>query len=115
MGLGALATLGVKKPPNLTIAVLDNGRYGETGMQLTHTALGVDLAGVALACKFDAARMVEDMDGVSQLRDEIHGTEPGLRLAQIRIKAESPEKVLPPRDGVFLKNRFRARLGLPTI
>ena len=38
MGLGALATIGVQRPPNLAIAVFDNGRYGETGMQASHTA-----------------------------------------------------------------------------
>ena len=44
MSVGALATIAVEKPPNLTIAVLDNERFGETGMQKTHTAFGVDLA-----------------------------------------------------------------------
>ena len=47
MGLGALATIGVQHPKNLTVVVIDNERYGETGMQHTHTAHGVDLAGVA--------------------------------------------------------------------
>jgi thiamine pyrophosphate-dependent acetolactate synthase large subunit-like protein len=37
MGLGSLATIGVKQPPNLAIVVLDNRRYGETGMQASHT------------------------------------------------------------------------------
>jgi hypothetical protein len=49
MGLGSLATAAVQAPPNLAIVVLDNERYGETGMQRTHTALGVDLAAVAAA------------------------------------------------------------------
>ena len=53
MGLGSLATIGVQKPNNLAIVVLDNGRYGETGMQRSHTALGVSLTGVAAACGFD--------------------------------------------------------------
>src|SRR6266516_1126574 len=44
MGLGSLATIGVRRPGNLSIVVLDNERYGETGMQKTHTAYGVDLA-----------------------------------------------------------------------
>src|SRR3954465_12633986 len=49
MGLGAFATIGVQQPANLTIVVIDNERYGETGMQATHTAHGIDLAGVARA------------------------------------------------------------------
>ena len=47
MGLGSLATIGARRPANLSVAVLDNERYGETGMQATHTAYGVDLAAVA--------------------------------------------------------------------
>ena len=53
MGMGSLATIGVQQPPNLTVVVIDNERYGETGMQETHTAHGVDLAGVARACGFN--------------------------------------------------------------
>ena len=52
MGLGSLATIAVQRPPNLAIVVFDNERYGETGMQATHTAQGVDLAGIAAACGF---------------------------------------------------------------
>src|SRR5437762_14270373 len=38
MGVGALATIGVQQPANLTVVVIDNERYGATGMQRTHTA-----------------------------------------------------------------------------
>src|SRR5918992_3348360 len=47
MGLGSLATIGAHQPANLTVVVIDNERYGETGMQSTHTAHGVDLSAVA--------------------------------------------------------------------
>ena len=50
MGLGALATIGVQRPPNLAIAVFDNGHYGETGMQSSHTETAVALVAVAAAC-----------------------------------------------------------------
>src|ERR1700761_576390 len=33
MGMGSLATVGLQKPANLTIVVLDNEVYGETGGQ----------------------------------------------------------------------------------
>src|SRR5688572_30481738 len=62
MGLGALATIGVQKPKNLTVVVIDNQRYGETGMQATHTASGVDLAAVAKACGFKNSRTVSTME-----------------------------------------------------
>src|SRR5690606_4008366 len=58
MGLGSLATIGVQRPRNLAILVMDNERYGETGMQETHTRFGVDLPGVAKASGFRAAGTV---------------------------------------------------------
>jgi len=57
MGLGSLATIGVQHPRNLSVVVLDNERYGETGMQASHTAFGVDLAAVAGASRALAARL----------------------------------------------------------
>src|ERR1700691_3973794 len=48
MGLGSLATIGVKQPNNLAVVVLNNAHYGETGMQPSHTSAGVDLTAVAL-------------------------------------------------------------------
>ncbi len=52
MGIGSLATIGTQGPPNLVVAVIDNERYGETGMQETHTARGVDLEGIARCSGF---------------------------------------------------------------
>ncbi|MBT3992343.1 MAG: aldehyde dehydrogenase [Rhodospirillaceae bacterium] len=115
MGLGALATAGAKQPGNLSIAVLDNERYGETGMQLTHSAQGVDLAGVAAACNFSHTEVIRDLNDVAPFGQRAQATDFGVRLAQIKIKAESPEKVLPSRDGVFITTRFRANLGFATL
>ena len=39
MGLGSLATVAAMAPPNLAILCVDNGHYGETGYQITHTVL----------------------------------------------------------------------------
>ena len=36
-----------------------------------------------------------------------------LGLAQVLVRAESPARALPPRDGRLLQGRFRASLGLP--
>src|SRR5271154_2446424 len=58
MGLGSLATIGVKQPGNLAIVVLDNEHYGETGMQPSHTRDGVDLVGIARAWKFREAQAI---------------------------------------------------------
>ena len=110
MGLGSLATIALKKPANLTIAVLDNGHYGETGMQVSHAGHGIALDRVAAACAFGWTGAISDMAGVAALRDRV-AARSGLAFATIRIAAVNPPRVLPPRDGVHVKNRFRAALG----
>jgi thiamine pyrophosphate-dependent acetolactate synthase large subunit-like protein len=109
MGLGSLATIAVQRPPNLAIVVLDNERYGETGMQPTHTAHGVDLAAVAAACGFAASSIIRTMTEVAALGTTLRDGR-GPRFAQVKIAADNPPLVLPPRDGGLLKDRFRAAL-----
>ena len=109
MGLGSLATIAARRPSNLAIAVIDNERYGETGMQTTHTAAGVDLAAMARAAGFAAAITAarkEELEGVIRLlrRDA------GPVLAVIKVAAVRDPFVLPARDGALLKHRFRAAL-----
>jgi len=106
MGLGSLATIGVQRPRNLAIAVIDNERYGETGMQATHTASGVDLAGVARACGLGASALVWTEAEFAAARKALLG-QPGPVLMQIKVLAEKIPLVLPPRDGGLLKARFR--------
>jgi thiamine pyrophosphate-dependent acetolactate synthase large subunit-like protein len=112
MGIGALATISQKLPPNLTIAVLDNGHYGETGMQASHTGRGLNLAEVASACRIPRTRTVETLAGIAALRKEMLARD-ATTFATIRISAADVPRVLPPRDGVAVKNRFRAALGFP--
>jgi len=109
MGLGSLATIGVQKPKNLSVVVIDNERYGETGMQETHTAHGVDLAAIARASGFVSGVLVREAAGVAALRTAIHAA-PGPHFAQVKVAAEKVPLVLPPREGTLLKNRFRAAL-----
>ncbi|HMN74164.1 MAG TPA: thiamine pyrophosphate-dependent enzyme [Rhodoblastus sp.] len=113
MGLGALATIAVQKPANLVIAVLDNGHFGETGMQASHTGLGVALDKVAASMGFAWTGSISDLAGVDALREKVNARL-GAGLAVLKIEAENPPRVLPPRDGAHLKNRFRAALGFPT-
>ncbi len=111
MGFGSLATIALRKPPNLSIVIMNNGHYGETGMQLSHAGFGIDLADVARACGFPQVQTIQDQAGVKTLADSlIAGGQ--LQFADVRIKAESLPRVLPPRDGVYVKNRFRQALGL---
>ncbi len=109
MGMSSLATIGVQRPANLTVVVIDNGRYGETGMQHTHTAHGVDLAAVARASGFADARTVNASGELAALRAVIHA-QPGPNFASVKVLAEKVPIDLPPRDGALLKARFRRAL-----
>jgi thiamine pyrophosphate-dependent acetolactate synthase large subunit-like protein len=102
MGLGSLATIGVQQPANLSIVVIDNERYGETGMQATHTAHGVDLSAVARACGLKVCSF-------ETLTEAIH-SQPGPNFASVKVQAEKLPLVLPPREGALLKARFRRAL-----
>jgi len=110
MGLGALATIGVQRPPNLAIVVFDNARYAETGMQPSHTDFGVSLTGVARSCGIDAVFDISDEAGLRDLAALLPRFERTI-FARVAIRADEPPRVLPSRDGVFLKNRFRRALG----
>jgi thiamine pyrophosphate-dependent acetolactate synthase large subunit-like protein len=109
MGLGSLATIGAQHPGNLTIVVLDNERYGETGMQKTHTGYGVDLASVAKACGFAEARIVRRNADLGPMYSRVYHAR-GPLFFQVKIAAEALPLVLPPRDGNVLRQRFRETL-----
>ncbi|HEV7981654.1 MAG TPA: thiamine pyrophosphate-dependent enzyme [Xanthobacteraceae bacterium] len=110
MGLGSLATIGVKQPANLAIVVLDNQHYGETGMQPSHTSAGIDLVATALACKFAQAQAISDIAEAGAVRDLLHGGR-GPILVQARIACGDTPRVLPSRDGHAIKLRFVEALG----
>ena len=111
MGIGSLATIAASAPANLAIVVLDNERYGETGMQPTHTAWGADLAAMAQSSGFPVTALARDeeaLDSALHLARDARGPV----FVAIKIRAESPPLVLPPRAGETLKARFRAALKL---
>ena len=107
MGLGSLATIGVQQPRNLSVVVIDNERYGETGMQATHTADGVDLAAIARACGFRNSKTVLKAQDFRKIVHEAAGP----NFLQIKVAADKLPLVLPPKDGVHLKDRFRKALA----
>ena len=114
MGIGALATIGAQSPKNLTIVVLDNGHYGETGMQRSHTSLGTNLAAVARACGIAHAFEGNSMEVIDKILETL-SLSIGPALAQVAIKAEDVPRALPSRDGVYIKNRLRAELGFAPL
>jgi len=115
MGMGSLATIGLQKPANLSIIVLDNERYGETGGQMSHTASAADLVGVAKACGISDSRAISTMAEVEAFATQVQDVSAGPRFASVKIDAAELERVLPSRDGTFILTRLRGDLGLAPI
>ena len=109
MGLGSLATVAAQAPANLAVVVLDNERYGETGMQPTHTAHGADLAAIAQGSGFPVTALARDEDALATAVNLARDAR-GPVFIVAKVCAETPPLVLPPRDGETLKNRFREAL-----
>jgi thiamine pyrophosphate-dependent acetolactate synthase large subunit-like protein len=105
MGVGSLATIGVKQPGNLAIVVLDNAHYGATGMQPSHTKAGVDLVAMAKGCRFPQAVEVSELERAAEMRALLHGGE-GPTFILARVKADDPPRVYPSLDGHATKYRF---------
>jgi thiamine pyrophosphate-dependent acetolactate synthase large subunit-like protein len=115
MGMGSLATVGLQKPKNLTIVVLDNEVYGETGGQASHTAVTADLVGVARACGIADARAMSTLAEIEAYAAQMQEVSSGPRFASIKIDSANLERVLSSRDGQYTVTRVRGALGFGPI
>ncbi len=106
MGLGSLATIGVQKPHNLAIVIFDNGLYGETGGQASHTSSGIDLCAAARGCGIPRVLDVADEAGLRDLAGLLATCNETL-FARVRIAPDDPPRALPEKDGVIIKDRVR--------
>lgn len=115
MGLGSLATVARVAPGNLAVVVVDNELYGETGGQASHTAGSCDLAGIARAAGIADSRIVSDATGLAELATAVGALGAVVRgplfaVARVPGQLSGPPAELPPRDGTYLKHRFREAL-----
>ncbi|MEE8286543.1 MAG: thiamine pyrophosphate-dependent enzyme [Gammaproteobacteria bacterium] len=109
MNIGALATIAVADRPNLSIICVDNGHYGETGYQKSHTSLGVDLEKMAIGAGFKITRTVtreDELLSASRLIREANGT----AFVCLRVKASNPPSYRRLLDPAACRNRFRSSL-----
>ncbi len=109
MGLYALATVGWRQPKNLSIVCLDNGRFGETGGQISHTGVNLDLAGVARACGLAVVRQVHSDGEVDELRPMLTRNQ-GPAFLHLLVSADMPPVKMPIRNGHIGLARFREAL-----
>lgn len=109
MGLGSLATIAQHLPKNLSVIVLDNERYGETGQQDTVTAAGVALDEIAAACGFKA-NCVSNQTELDDLLPQLLSSDETL-FSVVKVSQTEHPRILPLRDGVEIKVRFKQALG----
>jgi thiamine pyrophosphate-dependent acetolactate synthase large subunit-like protein len=115
MGMGSLATVGLQRPKNFTIVVLDNECYGETGGQASHTAAATDLVGIAKACGIAEVSSITTMAEVEAFKGLLQDVSAGPRFANVKIDGANLERALSSRDGAFIVNRIRGALGFQPI
>jgi phosphonopyruvate decarboxylase len=105
MNIGSLATVSILNPPNLRILCVDNGHYGETGYQKSHTSLGVDLEQMAIGAGIMSTMTVETKEqiaaGARMLR-ESNGT----CFVLLRVKPKDGPKFKRDMDPASTRVRF---------
>lgn len=111
MNLGSLATIAWVRPKNLVVVVWDNGVYGTTGGQDTATKHGADLEAAARALGIGATATVRTPAELDHTMVKTRA-EAGPWLIVAKVDESAPV-AKPPQDGVFIKQRFMAAIGVP--
>jgi len=106
MNVGTLASIGVMNPPNLSILCVDNGRYGETGWQESHTGRGVDIAKMAEGGGIKQIRTVTEESQIPEASQLLHGSN-GTSFILLKVAATEAGKIHRDRDASLNKTRFR--------
>jgi phosphonopyruvate decarboxylase len=110
MNLGSLATISVLNPPNLAIVCVDNGHYGETGYQKSHTSLGVDLEKIAAGSGIKRTLAIgqeSEIAAGARLIREGNGT----AFVLLRVKPTEPPAIKRNLDPAECRVRFRTSLA----
>jgi phosphonopyruvate decarboxylase len=110
MNLGSLATIAVMNPPNLAIVCVDNGHYGETGWQKSHTSLGVDLEKIAAGSGIKRTLTIEkdaELAAGARLIREGNAT----AFVLLRVKPTEPLAYKRDLNPTVCRVRFRAGLA----
>ncbi len=106
MSLGTMATIANHPMPNLTVLVMDNESYVETGSQPTATAGKTDLELVAKGAGIENTYTIIKQSDDFKVLNTIYEEE-GPSLVVVKCKAEETSLVFPYSfDGVTSINRF---------
>ena len=107
MGIGSLSVIAAQAPENLSILVMDNEMFEETGAQTGLTASRADIAEIARGSGFKKTMTARSEDDVAKLADFLFG-QPGPVLAVVKVGPSTEKPVFPSMDGPELVRTFRA-------
>jgi len=108
MNVGTLATIALQNPPNLALVCVDNGHYGETGNQDSHTGLGVRLDTIAAGAGIPAVHTINTEAEIAEGRRLLR--EPGLCFILLRVKDGPPLREQRNLIPHLERDKFRAAL-----
>jgi thiamine pyrophosphate-dependent acetolactate synthase large subunit-like protein len=109
MNVGALATIALLNPPNLAIVCVDNGKYGETGNQDSHTGLGVRLDLIAAGAGVPVVFTINTEADMPEGRRLLLAGE-GLCFLLLRVKEGPALKIKRALTPHVVRDRFRSAL-----
>ena len=109
MNVGTLATVGILKPANLSILCVDNGHYGETGYQESHTQRGVDLDLIAQGSAIPITRTIDREDQMVEAKQLLRDSN-GTTFILLRVNTEPPPSIKRSMDATERKIAFRRAL-----
>jgi len=103
MNSGTLATVAYLNPDNLTIIAIDNGVYGSTGNQPTHSFKLVDLSVVARGYGF---RNVFQCSSDEEIKRAIRSRKRGAKFIHVIAMPGNERVENIPLSGIKIKERF---------
>jgi thiamine pyrophosphate-dependent acetolactate synthase large subunit-like protein len=109
MNVGSLATIAVMDVPNFSIICVDNGHYGETGYQTSHTGRGVDLEEIARGAGFRTTVTVQSEDEIARGAEVVRSSE-GTSFVLLRVSRNESQPRKRDLDAAACRVRFRNAL-----
>jgi phosphonopyruvate decarboxylase len=105
MNMGALAVVAAMKPKNLSILCVDNGYYGETGYQPSHTSISTDLEAVAKAAGISLTATVTAFEEIQPAKALLNREDEPVFVC-LRVSKEPSARQARSWDAVDRKNAF---------
>ncbi len=109
MNVGSLATIAVRDPKNLRIICIDNGHFGETGYQRSHTGYGVDIEKIAIGSGIRTTTTITHTQEIPVGRRMLRETD-GTAFILMRVRPTPPPQVKRLLDPPAQRMRFRQAL-----